>query len=155
MFEINPNENRYGNGKVTILEVGIFTAGGQPVQRLLTGNDYRFSMRVHFHDVIENPVFAYTIKDVRGFDISGTNTRFQQIDTGKFATGDIVEIDFYHNMILSSGAYILSFGCSGNPLGEYVIYERRYDVLSFEVASTYPNVGFVDLKSAIQVVRAA
>ncbi len=153
LFTLNPNENRYGNGKVTIHEVGIFSSDDQAVQRLITGNEYLFRMRVQFHDTVETPVFAYTIKDVRGFDISGTNTRFQKLETGKFSKGDFIEIVFTQKMILSSGSYILSFGCGGTESTEYVIYERRYDVLSFEVISTQPNVGFVDLKSNIALNR--
>lgn len=153
MFSLNPNENRYGNGRVTITEVGVFTRDGEAVQRLITGNEYQFRMRLEFHDTIETPVFAYTIKDVRGFDITGTNTRFQKIETGTFELGDMIEIVFTQKMILSSGSYILSFGCGGTENGEYVIYERRYDVLSLEVISTNPNVGFVDLKSEIALIR--
>ncbi len=151
MFQINPNENRYGNGYAKVVEAGIFNEAGEAVQKLLTGDSYTFKMRVSFNKKIENPIFAYTIKDIKGFDISGTNTKFQQITTGTFNEGAIVEIIFTHRMILSSGSYLLSFGCAGIESSEYVIYDRRYDYMIFEIISTIANVGFVDLKSTIEI----
>ncbi len=151
MFQHNPNENRYGNGYANILEAGIFNEAGEAVQKLLTGDLYKFKMRVFFNKKIEDPLFAYTIKDIKGFDISGTNTKFQQITTGTFNEGDVVEIIFTHKMILSSGSYLLSFGCAGIESSEYVIYDRRYDYMVFEIISTIANVGFVDLKSTIAI----
>lgn len=153
VFNLNPNENRYGNGRARILEAGIFNEKGEAVQKLLTGDFYTFSMRVKFLDKIDNPIFAYAIKDLKGFDISGTNTKFQKIDTGSFDSGDIIEIVFAHRMILSSGSYLLSFGCAGTESGKYVIYERRYDYMTYDVISSRANVGFVDLKTTIAINR--
>ncbi len=151
IFKTNPHENRYGNGRVRILEAGIFNENNEPTQKLLTGNFCAFKMRVVFLDTIENPIFAYSIKDIKGFDISGTNTKFQSINTGIFQKGDIIEVVFSQSMILSSGSYLLSFGCAGTELGKYVIYERRYDYMTFDVISKRANVGFVDLKTVIDV----
>ena len=148
-FTLNPRENRYGNGKAQIVEAGIFNSKNEPVQKLLTGDIYAFKMRIRFNNMIENPILAFTIKDIKGFDISGTNTKFQNIETGVFKNGELVEVEFTHQMILSSGSYLLSFGCAGIEGGEYVIYERRYDYMTFEVISNTANVGFVDLKSKI------
>ncbi len=151
IFKLNPHEKKYGNGRAAIIEAGIFNATGEAVQKLLTGDVYTFKMKVEFFDKITNPIFAYTIKDIKGFDISGTNTKFHEIKTGTFRRGDCVEIGFTHSMIISSGSYLLSFGCAGIESGEYVIYERRFDYMTFEVIANRANVGFVDLKSTISV----
>lgn len=153
MFNLNPQENRYGNGDAVILEAGIFNAMEEPVQKLITGDQYTFVMRVRFFRQVSDPVFAYTIKDIKGFDISGTNTKFQNMASGTYGPGDTVEVRFSHQMILSSGGYLLSFGVAGFEDGEYLIYERRYDLMTFEVISTTANVGFVDLKSDIAISK--
>jgi len=150
VFQVNPHENRYGNGRASILEAGIFNENDEPVQKLITGDTYTFKMRIRFFHRVENPIFAFTIKDIKGFDISGTNTKFQNIPTGIFEQGDLIEVEFRHDMILSSGSYLLSFGCAGIESGEYVIYERRYDYMILDVISHRANVGFVDLKSEIK-----
>ena len=153
MFKTNPQENRYGNGGATILEAGIFDQDGNGVQTMLKGQVYEFRMRVIFHKQLQNPVFAYTIKDIKGFDITGTNTLYQDIETGTFDRGEIVTIIFRHKMILGAGGYLLSFGCAGFEDDNYVIYERRYDYMTFEVISEKPNVGFLDLESVISLTR--
>lgn len=152
-FQLNPHENRYGNGHARVLEAGIFNESEEAVQKLLTSDLYSFKMRVEFLREVKDPIFAFTIKDIKGFDITGTNTKFQEIPTGSFYKGDIIEITFTHTMILSSGSYLLSFGCAGFEGGEYIIYDRRYDYMTFEIMSNRANVGFVDLNSSISFNR--
>ena len=152
-FKTNPQENRYGNGKASILEAGIFDSAGKAVQTLIKGELYEFRMNVLFNETVNEPIFAYTIKDVKGFDITGTNTLFQNIDTGTFHKGDCITILFRHRMILGAGGYLLSFGCAGYEGDNYVIYERRYDYMVFEIISEKPNVGFLDLESVITLQR--
>jgi teichoic acid transport system ATP-binding protein len=152
-FKTNPQENRYGNGKATILEAGIFDGHGNAVQTLIKGEAYEFRMKVVFNETVMEPIFAYTVKDVKGFDITGTNTLFQNIDTGIFHKGDCITIVFRHRMILGAGGYLLSLGCAGYEGDEYVIYERRYDYMIFEIISEKPNVGFLDLESVISLQR--
>ena len=149
LFKTNPQENRYGNGGATILEAGIFDLEGNGVQTMIKGQEYEFCMRILFHKQVTNPILAYTIKDIKGFDITGTNTLFQAMDTGTFGSGDLLSVTFRHKMILGAGGYLLSFGCAGFEDDNYVIFERRYDYMTFEVVSEKPNVGFLDLESVI------
>ena len=153
LFQINPHENRYGNGKAEIIEVGIFTVNGNAIQTLIHGELYEFRLKVRFYDTIHNPIFAYTIKDVKGFDISGTNTLYQNIHVGSVHKGDAIMATFTHKMPLNPGGYMLSFGCAGFEDGEYIVYERRYDLLVFEVISKRASVGFVDIDSKITISR--
>lgn len=143
-FQLNPDENRYGNGKARIEKVGIYDLDGCPQQTLRHGQRYLIAMRVNFLENLDNPVFAYTIKDVKGFDISGTNTFFHDIDTGSVSLGEVRKITFEQRIMLNAGAYLLSFGCAGFENGEYVVYDRRYDLMSFEVISERPSVGIFD-----------
>ena len=152
-FHLNPEENRYGNGKATINTVGIYTSDDQPAQALKQMDDYEFRFRIVFHDSISNPVIAYIVKDVQGMDVTGTNTLFQHLETGDFEPGDVLQVSFTHKMTLSGGGYILSCGCAGYEEGEYVVYERRYDVLAFEVAARNPCAGVFDLDSTITLTR--
>jgi len=148
-FQLNPDENRYGNGGATILDVGIYTGDGQPCQTLKQMAEYEFRFCILFHARIKEPVVAYTVKDVQGMDITGTNTLYHHVETGVFEPGQKLYVSFTHKMSLSGGGYLLSCGCAGYDKGEYVVYERRYDVLAFEVAARNPCVGVVDLDSKI------
>ncbi len=153
VFDLNPYEVRYGNNKAEITDGGIYGQNGEALQVLHTGERYRISLQVKFEQPITDPVFAFTIKDVRGTDIAGTNTHFSEVHTGEFYAGEVVRIYFDQNISLNAGDYLLSFGCVSLAGGELEIYDRRHDYISFQVVSEKASVGIVDLGSAIEIVR--
>ncbi len=152
-FHFNPDENRYGNGKAEIIRVGIYDNKGQLQQTLRHGQRYEIVMDVGFNAELDNPVFAFTIKDVEGFDLSGTNTFFHDLDTGSVQKGDVIRARFELRIALNAKSYLLSFGCAGFENSEYVVYDRRYDLISFEVISDRLSVGIFDPDAVITVSR--
>ena len=149
-FQINPDENRYGNGMAKIFNAGIYDLKGKPVQTIIHGLTYEFKLEVKFLKDLTNPVLAYTIKDLKGFDISGTNTLYKNIETGTVKKNDVMQVTFRHKNLLNKGQYLLSFGCAGFENGEYIVYDRRFDYLIFEVLSEQLGVGFIDLESTVE-----
>jgi len=152
-FKLNPNENRYGNGVAEIIEMGIVSLNGSSNCTILHGELYRIWFKTLFNKQVKNPITAFTIKDVKGFDLTGTNTLFKNMEIGEVYEGDIILTEFEQRMMLNPGGYLLSFGCSGFEDGEYVVYDRRYDVIIFEVLSELSSVGFFDLDSKIRIER--
>lgn len=152
-YRLNPDENRYGNGKAEIIEVGIDSLSETEKYSFVHGERYRFWFKTRFNETIEEPITAFTIKDTKGFDITGTNTLFKEIETGTVQKSEILLTEFEQNMMLNPGGYLLSFGCAGFENGEYVVYDRRYDVISFEVVSRQSSVGIFDLNSNISIKR--
>lgn len=152
-YQLNPNENRYGNGKAEIIEMGIDSLNSATQYSFVHGERYRFWFKTLFHEEIHNPITAFTIKDIKGFDLTGTNTLFQNVDVGTVEKGDVILTEFEHKMMLNPGGYLLSFGCAGFLEGEYLVYDRRYDVITFEVISDKSSVGFFDLDSSIKISR--
>ena len=153
LFQLNPKENRYGDKQAEILEAGIFSLSGKPAQSLLKGEEYEFRVRVRFNAPVSDPIFSYTVKDVKGFDISGTNTLFEDVKTGDFLKNEMLLITFKQTMLLNSGGYLLSFGCAGHVGSEYIVHDRRYDYMSFEVTSLKPSVEFLDMESKISITK--
>jgi len=153
VFDINPYETRYGNNKATITGGGIYDQQGNAAQILHSGDPCKISLQVRFEQATTDPVFAFTIKDVRGSDIAGTNTHFSNVHTGDFLPGETVTINFTQDMILNPGNYLLSFGCVSLSGDEVEIYDRRHDYLSFQMISDRVAMGVVDLGSEVQVVR--
>lgn len=152
-YQLNPDENRYGNGKAEIVEIGIDSLSDTEKYSFVHGEHYRFWFKTRFHESIEDPITAFTIKDSKGFDITGTNTLFKNVPLGKVQKGDVILSAFDQRMMLNPGGYLLSFGCAGFEEGNYVVYDRRYDVISFEVVSSQSSVGVFDLDSKITVQR--
>ena len=151
LFTVNPNENRYGDGRAEILEAGFFTEDGSAVQTLVKGDICEIRMRILFNDTVVEPIMAYTIKDIKGFDITGTNTWFQNVPADTYYRGDLIEVIFRQVFLLNAGSYLISFGCAGHEGGKYVVYDRRYDYMGFDVVSETRSVGFFDLESEITV----
>ncbi|RJP74837.1 MAG: ABC transporter ATP-binding protein [Desulfobacteraceae bacterium] len=146
-------ENRYGVGKAKITGAEIRSSDGHPVKVLSQGEWYEIRITGEFFQTIDNPIFAFTIKDVRGFDISGTNTSFLKVPTGIVQEGDILTAGFKQKITLNPGEYLLSLGCTGFEKGEYVVYERRYDYMTFEVVSHRGSVGIFDLDSSVTIIK--
>ncbi len=153
VFDLNPYEVRYGNNKAAITGGGIYDQDDIAVQVLHSGDSYRISLQVKFEQPITDPVFAFTIKDVRGTDIAGTNTHFCDIQSGEFSAGEEVEIHFNQRVNLNAGDYLLSFGCVSLAGGELEIFDRRHDYISFQIISDKATVGIVDLGSKISITR--
>ena len=151
VFAVNPYETRYGNNKATIIGGGIYNAENEAVQILHSGDPYRVSLEIRFEQPITNPVFAFTIKDVKGTDIAGTNTHFSGLKTGEFVQDQKVTVDFQQAITLTAGSYLLSFGCVSLESDDLEIYDRRHDYISFQVTTERPTVGIVDLNSEISI----
>jgi teichoic acid transport system ATP-binding protein len=153
IFETNPYEVRYGNNKATILDGGIYEPSGAPVQTLDSGDRYTIRMRIRFEQDIVDPVFAFTIKDIKGTEIAGTNTHFSNITTGSFVAKETATIEFSQHVNLNAGSFLLSLGCVAVGGDKLEIYDRRHDFISFQIISDKASVGIIDLDSEIRIDR--
>ena len=62
-------------------------------------------------------------------------------------------IEFTQRMNLAPGQYLLSLGCTGFQGDRFVVYQRFYDILCFEVISYKKFVGLYDMKSEIKIKK--
>ena len=111
-------------------------------------------MKVKFNNTIENPIFAMSIKDFKGLELSGTNTEVNKIVKGKFEKDDSVIVEFKQRIPLESNKYAVSFGCTKfNMRGELEVFDRKYDALLIEITSDKPSLGLVEMDSEIKIVK--
>ena len=108
-------------------------------------------MRIRFARRVESPIFAYSIKDLKGTEITGTNTMYEDADVGPKDPGDVTEVSFRQNMTLQGWEYLLSLGCTGYKDGDFHVFHRLYDVCNITVLSTKNTVGFYDMFSKVEV----
>ena len=113
--------------------------------------DFQIVMRVRFNEDVESPIFAYTIKDLKGTEITGTNTLFEEIPQIRASAGDVVTVTFTQNMTLQGGEYLLSLGCTGYHAGDFRVFHRLYDLIGLTVVSTKNTVGFYDMHARAAV----
>ena len=153
---VETNENdvlEYGNGKANITEYGITDSKGTKTNAVEKGTEYTVSMKVKIEEDIQAPIFACSVKNVRGVEITGTNTLVSKTFDDSVKKGDKIEISFTQKMMLQGGEYLISLGVTGFENGEFTVYHRLYDILSINVISDSDTVGFFDSDYRISVKR--
>lgn len=151
-FEINPNANEYGTKAAEIIDYTILDENGTDTNTIEKFTDFTIKMRVKFHEEIDDPIYAFTIKNLQSTEIAGTNTMFEKIAIPPQKAGSIQEVSFTQRMNLQGGEYLLSLGCTGYHDGEFDAYHRLYDICNITVMAVKNTVGFVDMDSTIEVV---
>ena len=147
----NPELLEYGSKKARITEYYIMDEKGTKTSTIIKGSDFTIHMRVEMAEDISAPIFAFTIKNVRGTEITGTNTMFEKAFLESVKAGEIKEISFTQEMNLQGGDYLLSLGVTGYEEDNFTVYHRLYDVLNMTVISEKNTVGFYDMNSKVTV----
>ncbi|SFV53957.1 Teichoic acid export ATP-binding protein TagH [hydrothermal vent metagenome] len=150
-FTDNREILEYGNKKAIIYDYGMVDSQNNPSTIFDYNSRISIIMRVKFNEVIDSPIFAFTIKDTKGLEITGTNTLMHHKDTKIYSNGDLAEIKFTQNINLQMGKYALSLGCVSINDNGIEVYTRLYDVILFEVIGSHQMVGFFDLQSDITI----
>lgn len=147
----NPELLEYGSKKAVIEEYYITDEKEIRTSAILKGNRFTIHMRVKMAEDIQAPIFAFTIKNVRGTEITGTNTMFEKAFLEPVKAGEEREVTFTQDMNLQGGDYLLSLGVTGYENDDFTVYHRLYDVLNLTVISDKDTVGFYDMNSVVEV----
>ena len=150
-MQYNPKKIVYGNGKAEIIDFAIIDNEGNINNSIGKFTDFTVKMKIKFNETVKDPIYAFTIKDLKGTDITGTNTMIEQVDTGTKSAGDIVVVSFSQNMNLQGGSYLLSLGCTGFEMDDFTVYNRLYDICNINVISIKNSVGFYDMNSKVKI----
>jgi len=148
---INPNTLEYGSRLAEIVDFCIIDNNKVITNNVLKGKLFTVKMKVVFNMRIQNPIFAFTIKDLKGTEITGTNTMIEKSDVITVNQGEIKEINFTQKMDLQGGEYLLSLGCTGYKDGDFTVYHRLYDVCNITVISDKNSVGYYDMNSDVKI----
>lgn len=147
----SPNLLEYGTKEAVIREVYITDDKGLRTNTLLKGSTFTIHMEGEFNETISQPIFAYQFKDVKGTEITGTNTMYERAFLETVEKGKHVFVTFTQEMNLQGGEYLLSFGLTGFKRDEFTVYHRLYDALSISVISEQNTVGYYDMNSKVTV----
>lgn len=150
---LNPNVLDYGDKQAEIIDFAIIDDKNRITNNIQKNTNFRIRMKVKFHKDIDEPIFAFTIKDLQGTEVTGTNTMYEQVNFGLVKAGEEKVIEFSQNMNLQGRNYLLSFGCVGYHDNDFLVYNRLYDVCNINVISDKNTVGFYDMNSTVKVLR--
>lgn len=148
---VNPDALEYGTGNAKIRDYYITDKNGTRTTAIIKGEEFTIHFSVDFTADIKAPIFAFTVKNIRGTEITGTNTMYEKAFLEPVKSGDTKTVTFRQRMDLQGGEYLLSFGVTGYEQDKFQVYHRLYDVLNVTVVSDKNTVGYYDMNSQIEV----
>jgi teichoic acid transport system ATP-binding protein len=150
-FDQHIELDTYGNGKATIVDYGILDMKQKPSSILDYNSEFIIVMKVAFYDTVHDPIFAFTLKDAKGLEITGTNSMMKHVESGTYTKGQTATVTFSQKANLQLGKYALSLGCVALNENGIEVYNRIYDAILFEVIGSAQMVGLFDLHSEIDL----
>ena len=148
---VNPELLEYGTNAAKITEYYITDDKGIHTTAVIKGQEFSIHMEVDFMEDVPAPIFAFTIKNIKGTEITGTNTMVEKAFLESVQAGAKKEIVFTQKMSLQGGEYLLSLGVTGYERDKFEVYHRLYDVLNLTVISDKDTDGFYDMGTNAEV----
>ena len=152
-FQVNPDTLEYGEKQAEIVDFVVLDEKGRQSNTIEKGTTFQIKMRVRFHEDIQEPILAYTFKNIQGTEITGTNTMYEKASVEHPQAGRECVVSFEQPMDLQGGEYLLSFGCTGYRNGEFAVFHRLYDACNITVVSAKNTVGFYDMNSKVTITE--
>ena len=144
-------EYYYGGKEAQIVDFTIEDARGMATNSIEKMEEFTIKVKIQFFEDVDAPIYTYTIKDLKGTEITGTNTMYEKVTIEPQKKGNSQIVTFTQVMNLQGGNYLLSLGCTGYRNGEFTVYHRLYDVCNITVVSSKNTVGFFDMDSQVTV----
>ena len=149
--QISDKEYCYGGELGEISTVVLADDNNQPRLSFVTGTRLHVHISCTAKQPVEAPIYALTIKDVRGQEIYGTNTYFQNQSPASVAPGSRVDVHFTVQLNVQPGVYFISLGWVRLVNGDVQVIHRRYDVLRFEMLPRDQSFGLAWCPTSIEV----
>lgn len=148
---VNPETLEYGTKQAEIVSYYITDKNDVQTTAILKGDEFTMHMKVKVGQDLPAPIFAFSIKNIKGVEITGTNTMFEKTFLESVKAGQVLEITFRQKMRLQGGDYLISLGVTGYEKDTFKVYHRLYDVLNITVVSDKDTVGYFDMESQVEV----
>ena len=148
---INEKALEYGTKDGEITEFYVTDKKGTKTSAIIKGEEFTLYMKVKFNNPVPAPIFAFTLKDKHGTEITGTNSMIEKAFLDSVKAGEEKEITFTQNIDLQGGEYLISLGVTGYEGDKFQVYHRLYDVLNLTVVSDKNTVGYYDMNSKVIV----
>ena len=141
----------YGTKQALITEYYITDDKGMHTTAVLKGSVFSVHMKVEFYEDLPAPIFACSLKNALGVEITGTNSMVEKSFLEPVHAGEVKEAVFTQKMSLQGGEYLVSLGLTGYEGDIFAVYHRLYDVMNITVISDKNTVGYYDMGSQVTV----
>ncbi len=141
----------YGTKQAVITEYYMTDESGVHTNAVMKGSRFSVHMKAVFHEDLPAPIFACSIKNALGVEITGTNSMVEKTFLEPVHAGAVKEAVFTQKMNLQGGEYLISLGLTGYEGDRFAVYHRLYDVMDITVISDKNTVGYYDMESEVTV----
>lgn len=149
--QISDKEYSYGGERGRIASVVLTDDQQRPRLSFVTGSQIRVLIECRATETVVDPIYALTLKDVRGQEIYGNNTYFQNQSPAPVPAGGTAKVTFSLQLNVQPGVYFISLGWVRLVNGEVEVIQRRYDVLRFDVLPRDRSFGIAWCPTTISV----
>jgi len=143
---------RHGDGASRVTDVRILNGAGEPCRAFRPGESMLLRIRAEFLQAVSNPVIGILIRNRIGMDIFGTNTRLEHVELGDYQAGDVLEIEFQMDCLLSRQEYTLTVAVQ---YWSGLSQDWLDDVLDFRVDDTKDVAGVLNLNTRVRHQKVA
>jgi ABC-type polysaccharide/polyol phosphate transport system ATPase subunit len=143
----------YGNKRAELIKIELLDQNGNPKYIFRSGELSIINASIVFNDDIDSDfVVGYKLFSKFGI-IYGTCTLWEDITFKKHQKGDVVKIKFTQKLCLAPGFYSIDFDIATAvfPANNIEILNTISNVLMFQIESSKPYCGVIDLYSKIQL----
>lgn len=143
----NASEYRWGEQQAQIIDYQVESAGEIDPVVVQQGDEISVTMRVYFHQALDDLIYGITLKTLDGTTVYGANTRERDIQVSEREQGEIVDIRFSLQNHLVQGSYFFSLGVAqNNDTVDNLALDRRYDLFSLAVDGEHKDFGLANLQ---------
>lgn len=150
-FKINKNLLEYGDKDIEIIDFAIFDDVNKITSVINNTQIINIRIKAKVNRDVNEPIFAFSIKDLKGMEFVGSNTYITKTEIGKLYAGEVVLINFEQKIPICPGDYTLSLGCTEYISKGLAIHHRLYDVIFLKIVSFKDIVGLVDIDPTISI----
>lgn len=145
-----PASYRHGDGTSRIASVQLLDERGCAVDGVGSGDRVVVRVEAQFARGTEDPIVGILIRNRLGMDVFGTNTRVEGRRLGRFEEGQILEVDFEFECMLTQQEYTLTAAVQN---WDGSSQEWLDGVMAFTVTDVRAAAGVVSLPVSIAVRR--
>lgn len=149
--QISDKEYTYGGEAGRINSVLLCNDNGDPALTFTAGDHACVHLLCEADSAVPDPIYAVTIKDVRGQEVFGTNTYYRGDSVPAVEAGAKVHTTFRLRLNLMPGIYFISAGWVRLENGDVQVIQRRYDVIRFEVTGRDRSFGIAYCDHTVEV----
>jgi hypothetical protein len=146
-------EQRYGDHAVAeILDCWFEDTAGERVTAIAQGEPLAVCMDVRFHDTIDEPIFAISLRNEPRHTVFATSTRWTGQATGSYSAGEQARVRISFENWLAPSRYDVTPSIARAGAGEDAL-DLREDLASLMIHGTRTTGGIADVPHTIAVER--